>query len=455
MIDSEDKKLIQRVQTLGRSLVTNLFQLFRSAEIYEENNDIFRRIADSMRNHIEESYRYLNSCNLKISSHNVYISGHRIYIDFGLLESVSSLSKIFQNGSIGGISLLQDCLDKHNLIRGLLAFRETLVVDQRKGVDAIKKGMIERHTPFISPIKLDVHEVKVSGLRDEENARKFVLKNALKFMVFLENMHRSYETKEQIQMTIIYRIILNLIRVFELHPSLIKALLNIIPPNSAIHEQFAGALFLLVVLGDLKVSRQMTLNVVVDSLFHKISKMADNSRFLSDKDQAIVGSKKLLETRYINRSFFFRLNFAFHTPLKGEDTQDIDFTRLFKTIQALILQLKSQELLQTAIVNLLKSSSKEIHKPSVLLIARALGLLAPGQKAILDGKKPVVIDHWKSKESEAELNFTTLDPINLGHKERINWILSGESEWIGYLNRLTIVPPTCPSPNPIKVILNE
>lgn len=452
MISGEDTKLIQRVQTLGRALVTNLYQLFRSAEIYEENNEIFRRIADSMRNHIEESFRYLNSCNLKVSNHNIYISGNRIFIDYGILESVRALSKIFEGGTIGGMMFLEDCLEKQNLIRGLLAFRETLVVDQRKGVDGIKKGMIERHTPFVLPIKEDEHEIRVSGLRDEIHAKQFALKNAIKFMIFLENMHKSYQTGVQVPVTIIYRVTLNLIRIFENFPNLAKTLIYMQPPNPAIREQFTGGILMMIVLAHIKVERQFILNVVVDSLFHSMAKMTEPTQHFSPEDTSLVGARRMLETRFINRSFFFRVNFAYHTPLKGKDTQDIDFTRLFKTIQIFLGQIHSMELVQTAIVNLLKTHSAEVHKPSVLLIAQALGLLNPGQTVVLDGKKPAIVGKWQSESEEAELQIKTINPVHTSHKETINWSFSGEREWMGYLKRLAVPSQSVPHPNPVQAV---
>ena len=455
MISTDDTKLMIRVQTLGRSMVTNLYQLFRSAELYEENNDIFKRIAESMRSQIEESFRYLNSCNLKVTSHNIYISGNRIFIDFGILDSVRSLSKIFSSGRIGGMRFLEDSLDKHNLIRGLMAFRDTMVVDQRKGVEAIKKGMIDRHTPFIVPLAEDVHEVKVTGLRDELQAKKFAMRNALKLMIFLENMHESYQTGAQLQTTIIYRVTLNLIRVFEHFPSLVKGLLAIKVPNKEIEDQFYGSILLMVVLAHYRVERQVILNLVVDSLFHNICDMAYKDQFLTNTKAAEQGAKKLLETRFINRNFFFRVNFAFHTPLLGKDTKALDFTQLFKTIKALIIQLKAKELLQTAIINLLKSQAEEIHKPSALIIARALGLLPPGLGVILDGKKPAVITHWSSEGDEGEVEINTIDPVITSHIEKLSWFFDGEKEWLGYLKRLHIPSPTLPAPNPVGVIFME
>ncbi|PIE02142.1 MAG: hypothetical protein CSA81_08505 [Acidobacteria bacterium] len=454
MIAPEDVKLTQRVQTLGRSMVTNLYQLFRSAEIYEENNEIFRRISDSMRTQIEESYRYLNSCNLKISNHNIYVSRNRIFIDFGILESVRSLSKIFAGANVGGMNFLEDCLDIHNLIRGLLAFRDTIVLDQRKGVDAIKKGMIERHTPFIEPMPEDIYEVKVTGLRDVFHAKEFALKNAIKLIIFLENMHESYQTGKQAQISIIYRIILNLMRVLEHHPSIIKELMSLKVPNKAIHDQYYCALLLLSVLGHFKAKRQDMLNLVVDSLFHNMGRLT-SKKFLDARQASDAGARKLLETRFINRSFFYRVNYAYHTPLNEAVQSGLEFCSLFKTIVAFVHQLKSRELHQTAVINLLKSKSAEIHKPSVLLIAKTLGLLVPGQSVILDRKKPGLVSHWKNDKMSAELQVTTLDPVNKKHIEHINWDFEGEKEWLGYLKRLSIPSPTLPAPNPINVIFKS
>jgi len=453
MIGSEDKKLIQRIQTLGRSLVTNLFQIFRNMEVYEENNDIFRRASESMRNHLEESYRYLNNCNLKISTHNVYLSGHRIYIDFGLLESVKALGTIFGNCSIGGVMFLEDCLDRHNLMRGLFSLRDTLIADQRRGVEAIKKGMVDRHTPFIQPIKPDEHEVKVSGLRDEANARKFALLNATKFMIFLEDMHVNIQAGKQLQMSIVFRVILNLIRVFEQYPGAIKTLVFAKPIQNETHNQYYGSILLLIVLGELKVPRQTILNLVVDSLFHNVTDMVGGERFLKDQDRAIVGAKKMLETKFINRSFFIRVNYAFHVPIKKEDPNDLNFTRLYKTIQAFVGQLRSHELIQTALVNLLKSNSPEIDKSSAVLVGHALGLLVPGQSVIIDGKKPSIVHHWHSEMQDADLTLLTLDPTNPKRQEKESWYLSGGEEWTAYMRRLSMVPPTVPRPNCIKYLL--
>lgn len=454
----------QRIRVLGRSIVSHFQQLFRNAELFEPNNVIFARLSQTLSNYIAESYRFLGGCTLRLSSYQVFLEDSRVFIDSGMVEAVNFLSTFFGAAEIGGVFFHEECQDPKILLKALFAFRETVLDDKARGDEAIKKGLIRRHTPYILPLPLSRAEATMTGIRDLNNAKKFALRNAAKFIMFLEDMEPSLEKKEAFRINIAHRVILNLIRVNEVYPHLIISLTQIQIADQLLSQLFHGVLLLLAVGKRLGLSRQTQIDLAVAAVFQNLGYQTIPPPIReSDRMQDYLPSvpdraaRKLMETRFFNRALFFRIVLAYQCPIVPnpvvQPRQALPVTRLLRTINHFVAAWKHGRdkamLPLTCVKYLLSSKVSTVDRSFLLLVGDTLGLLQPGSVMVLDQKIPVsIVGILDGDVGKMELVSIAKDPRE--GIQRFRWDLPGGDESEALIQRLSYIEPDVAQPNALR-----
>lgn len=267
-MDLENREM-QRIQVIGRAIMSHVQQLFRNADLFDANNQIFGKLSTTLSNYVEESFKLFGACTLRINAHQVFLEDNRVFVDAGMIESVNFLTQIFNNGEISGFSFHQECTVPDTLLKSLFAFREALINDKAKGVDAIVKGLTRRHVPYLSPLPQMENPTTMTGIRDLENAKKFCLRNAAKIILFLEEFGLSVEKEELPKMNILYRLIMNLMRIQETYPHLVTGLIHF-PIKDPFQDQAFRSIVLLLTVGKtLAMDRRTQIDLCTASIFQK------------------------------------------------------------------------------------------------------------------------------------------------------------------------------------------
>lgn len=453
-----------RISVLGRSVLSHLQQVLRNAEVFESNNQIFVRLAKTMSSYIRECFELLGGCTLRIDSYQVFLEDTRVYIDAGMVESVNFLSSFFRSAGIGGLFFHEECLDPNNLLKSIFVFRETVLDSQARGVDAIKRGLEDRHCPFLLPVPWNQSESTMTGIRDETNARKFAFRNAAKLMMFLEDMHRAVENQETIRVAIAYRVLLNLIRVNENYPHVIMALMQARGHDPVISRLFVGVILVLATSKRLRLNRQVQLDLAVASLFHLVGYQSLPKGIReSDKIKEYLpsvpsrGARKILETRFVNRSLFLRLVVAFQVPSASLPNSRVDqmlpLSRLVSTVDFLVRAwkdpLNKKHTLFDVLEGMFQTQAPEIDKGFLLILAITLGKAPPATMVVLDREQAALIVQMEETGKE-KLHLETIPKSPTDPVKRLNWELDDENLARAYLDRLAVVPPGVDQPNPMR-----
>lgn len=427
----------ERIQVLGRSVLSHMQQVFRNADLFDANNQIFVRLAQTLSNYIKEAYRLVGGCGLHVTSHQVFLEDSRVFIDSGLIESANFLSGFFGDAEIGGVVFHEECWDPKVLIKTLFAFRSAILDDKARGEQAIAQGLIRRHCPYITAIKLSRVETTMTGIRDEENARRFALRNAAKLAMFISDMDDCIQNQEAVRANHGYRVLLNLIRVNEQYPDILKSILACPPKGATQGRTFYGVILTLVVCHALKLGRQAEIDFGVAALFQCLGELiipphiraSDRLNDYRDElpDRALGW---LLDTRFVNRSLYFRIIFAYQVPRRRnlQEETPLPAARMLRAINYIVEGWKLHDPpipLHRCVHGLLASDDATVDKAIVLVVAKALGSIPASTLLCVDHKTlTVVADNEAAKmrlisipESRAQsikkMEFDLKDPLRL------------------------------------------
>ena len=461
MMTREEEVLEQRVQVMGRALLTQLSQLFRNAEIYSPNNQIFAKLLKTLSNHINEAFRVFNGCSVRVSRHSAYITDQRIYIDSGMVESVHFLADLFETAEIDGLSFFSECLEIPVLFQTMLAFRDTVMVAGARGVSAIRKGMEEKHVPYLEPLPINREQTILTGLRDKDQAEKLALKNALKLVLFLKEMEKTLMEQRLLHTNLVYRILLNLVRINKEYPQFIQALLFIDVPEPRIRINFYTTILQLVVFRRLDLEGQIQLDLIVDFLFHNYGELSLPAQApqLSGAEIAARGVRKLMEQKYVNRAFFHRLNCAFHMPQSEETPKGLATYRFLKTLRNFVALWRGQKTepltSQQCLHRLIRTVRDPMAKASLAITAECLGIAPIGAFLLLDKKAPVFVTEFEEGEHGWFVGLETVVERSSARPERFRWELRDDTEKLAYLNRLQLVSPAPPQPSVMSSVFKK
>lgn len=103
-LDPTQLRREQKLQALGKQIVSTLYMLIRNVKIHQPDNAIFLKPIDTLREAMNRVIASERNINLQAADTNVYLNNTRLKFDFGALETVTFLTKEFERRDIGGFS---------------------------------------------------------------------------------------------------------------------------------------------------------------------------------------------------------------------------------------------------------------------------------------------------------------------------------------------------------------
>ena len=104
LLDSSQLRREQKVQALGKTIVLTLFMLVRNVKIHAPDNAIFLKPIDTLREAMNRVIAQDRGLNLQAADTHVYLNNTRLRFEFTALDSVSFLTREFENADIGGFT---------------------------------------------------------------------------------------------------------------------------------------------------------------------------------------------------------------------------------------------------------------------------------------------------------------------------------------------------------------
>ncbi|MCA9553157.1 MAG: hypothetical protein KC933_24180 [Myxococcales bacterium] len=104
LLDATQLRREQKIQALGKQIVSTLYMLIRNVKIHQPDNAIFLKPIDTLREAMNRVIASEKSLNLQAADTNVYLNNARLKFDFSALETVTYLTKEFEKRDIGGFS---------------------------------------------------------------------------------------------------------------------------------------------------------------------------------------------------------------------------------------------------------------------------------------------------------------------------------------------------------------
>jgi len=103
-LDPTQLRREQKLQALGKQIVSTLYMLIRNVKIHQPDNAIFLKPIDTLREAMNRVIASERNINLQAADTNVYLNNTRLKFDFGALDSVNFLTREFERRDIGGFS---------------------------------------------------------------------------------------------------------------------------------------------------------------------------------------------------------------------------------------------------------------------------------------------------------------------------------------------------------------
>lgn len=103
-LDPTQLRREQKLQALGKQIVSTLYMLIRNVKIHQPDNAIFLKPIDTLREAMNRVIASERNINLQAADTNVYLNNTRLKFDFGALDSVTFLTREFERRDIGGFS---------------------------------------------------------------------------------------------------------------------------------------------------------------------------------------------------------------------------------------------------------------------------------------------------------------------------------------------------------------
>ena len=104
LIDPTQLRRDQKVQALGKTIILTLFMLIRNVKIHAPDNAIFLKPIDTLREAMNRVIAQDRGLSLQAADTHVYLNNTRLRFEFAALDSVSYLTREFENVDIGGFT---------------------------------------------------------------------------------------------------------------------------------------------------------------------------------------------------------------------------------------------------------------------------------------------------------------------------------------------------------------
>jgi HD-GYP domain-containing protein (c-di-GMP phosphodiesterase class II) len=103
-IDPGKVRREQKLQNLGKQIVSTLYMLVRNVKIHAPDNAIFLKPIETLREAMNSVVALDKNINLQAAGTMIYLNNAQLRFDFGALESVQYLTAEFERRDIGGFS---------------------------------------------------------------------------------------------------------------------------------------------------------------------------------------------------------------------------------------------------------------------------------------------------------------------------------------------------------------
>ncbi len=103
-LDPTQLRREQRIQNLGKQIVSTLYMLVRNVKIHAPDNAIFLKPIDTLRETMNSVVAVDRMLNLHAAGTVIYLNNSQLRFDFSALESVQFLTSEFERRDIGGFS---------------------------------------------------------------------------------------------------------------------------------------------------------------------------------------------------------------------------------------------------------------------------------------------------------------------------------------------------------------
>jgi len=459
-MQEQESAHLKRIQLQGRSILSHVQQMFRNADLFEHNNQVFINISKTLSRYLHASFQLISGCSLRIQSHQVFLEDSRVFVDAGMLEGVRFLSEFFDAAEIGGIQFHEECFDPAVLLKALFSLRSVVLDDKARGKSAVEKGLARLHMPYISPLPFTREENTMTGLRDEENAKKFALRNIAKLIMFLEDFQESIDTQDDIRLNVAYRVLMNLIRVNESYPDLLMALCRHDLEEPTLNQIFHRTILVMAIGGYLDLPRQIQTDLSITALFGSlgVQTVPPSMRYGEQNEAQRIslperGARQLLQTRFVNRSLYFRLVSAFQTPAVNHPKckRVLPLARLMRTVDCFVTHWKSSRALpQMVLMHLFQSNDPAIDKSFLMILAKTLTFLPPGTLMIMDRRLPIMN---LTSDREGLVKMKTVPPGKQVMSESYRWDRNDSLQNQAWPDRLMLAKPSVKGPNACRALL--
>lgn len=445
-METTSRKDFKRIQALGQRLTFQLSKLFRNLTGGSKNMvGSYDDLTSELREVIQTSFRELKGCSLRVTRQSVHIVERRIFIEKSMLEPVQHLAGLFERIDIGGISFSANFVEETDLPKNLIALANVMVREPVSGVVEVQDALSGYDCYKITALDTLEEETFPSTMIDERHAAQYAMRNALKLIYFLEQMNEAVNQDVNHPMDAAYRVILNLIRVNERYPRYIRGLLNIDLPMKDLRIQFYTAILLLTVFRQLRLSRQIQLDLVVNSLYHFIG--TEKAQPLRSSGDTNLALRQLFHTTNITRGFYYRVNFAYYVPRNDNPVMLLPITRFLKTVAAFAKNQRSEpgisRTAQETVSDMLKAADDDLdmadtERQCLILIAKSLGLAPEGSLTIYEKEKAMFVTRFEDRPTWS-LQLEQVPAENQGRGERTFLEMGSETDRKAALRKTGLV----------------
>ena len=162
------------IQKEGRVLISELFMLVRTVQIYDPHNQALERPLKKFRSHLNRCIQALGALTLTRVGEDLYLNGERVRVDFRELAYVRYLSSEFRRRDLSEVSFQKEA-SLEELRRFLRLF--AMDTDKEEGAAGIASIHVVRHREYRA-------ESSTSHLMDR---REYALRVYTKAILFLRD----------------------------------------------------------------------------------------------------------------------------------------------------------------------------------------------------------------------------------------------------------------------------
>ncbi len=146
-----------KLQNLGRGVISSFFMLVRSVKMYDPDNAIFAKPLNSLQEHINQFIAVDGKLALQITKDAFYINGMLVKMDVSALENVRYLQEEMKQKNVGGFTLVRSVGPQE--LKNFISIFAKDQADQAEENGLKDKKLVEMKLLKFSQIKEKLKEV--------------------------------------------------------------------------------------------------------------------------------------------------------------------------------------------------------------------------------------------------------------------------------------------------------